>query len=138
MKEILYLYSMKILISGSRKLTDNTTYTQLEKLLHTLQPTHILHGGAKGVDTLADRYATENQLPKTIIKPDYQNRGRHAPLIRNTELVELADKVVCVYSADRIRKGGTGDTYKKAIKAGKLAAELIPEKSELIKPLRLF
>ena len=138
MKEILYLYNMKILISGSRKLTDNTTYTQLEKLLHTLQPTHILHGGAKGVDALADRYATENQLPKTVIKPDYENRGRHAPLIRNTELVTLADKVVCVYAADKIRKGGTGDTYKKATKAGKLAAELIPEKNQLTKPLRLF
>ena len=80
------------------------------------------------MDTLADRYATENQLPKTVIKPDYKNRGKYAPLIRNTELVKLADKVICVYSADRIRKGGTGDTYKKATKAGKLAAELIPEK----------
>jgi len=76
----------------------SATYTQLEKLLHTLQPTHILHGGAKGVDTLADRYATENQLPKTIIKPDYKNRGKHAPLIRNTELVQLADKVICIYA----------------------------------------
>jgi hypothetical protein len=55
---------MKILISGSRKLTDNSTYTQLEKLLRTLQPTHILHGGAKGVDTLADRYAHGLQLKK--------------------------------------------------------------------------
>lgn len=129
---------MKILISGSRKLTDNKTYAELENLLHTLQPTHILHGGAKGVDTLADRYATENQLPKTVIKPDYASRGRHAPLIRNTELVALADKVICVYAADRIRKGGTGDTYRKATKSGKLAAELIPEKSQLTKPLRLF
>ena len=129
---------MKVLISGSRKLDDNNTYTQLEKLLNTLRPTHILHGGAKGVDALADRYATENQLPKTVIKPDYQNRGRHAPLIRNTELVEKADKVICVYAADRIRKGGTGDTYRKAKRAGKLAAELIPETNHLTKPLRLF
>ena len=129
---------MKILISGSRKLSDNNTYTQLEKLLKTMRPTHIIHGGAIGVDALADRYATENQLPKTVIKPDYKNHGKYAPLIRNTELVQLADKVICVYAADRIRKGGTGDTYKKATKAGKLAAELIPETNQLTQPLRLF
>ena len=129
---------MKILISGSRKLRDNNTYTQLEKLLKTMHPTHIIHGGAKGVDTLADRYAKENQLPKTVIKPDYQNRGKHAPLIRNTELVKLADKVICVYAKGRERQGGTGDTYRKATKAGKLAAELTPETNQLTKPLRLF
>ena len=129
---------MKILISGSRKLNDNNTYTQLEKLLKTMHPTHVIHGGAKGVDMLADRYATENQLPKTVIKPDYKNRGKHAPLIRNTELVQLADKVICIYAKDRVRKGGTGDTYRKATKAGKLAAELTPETNQLTKPLRLF
>jgi hypothetical protein len=129
---------MKILISGSRKLRDNNTYTQMEKVLNTLSPTKILHGGAKGVDTLAARYANQNNLPQTVIKPNYNKGGRNAPLMRNTELVKRADKVICIYSADRIRKGGTGDTYRKAMKAGKLAAELIPEKGELTKPLTLF
>ena len=129
---------MKILISGSRKLNDNNTYTQLEKVLDKMTPTTILHGGAKGVDSLAARYAELKNLPQTVIKPDYAKGGKHAPLMRNTELVKLADKVVCVYAADRIRKGGTGDTYRKATKAGKLAAELIPEKNEVQKPLTLF
>lgn len=129
---------MKILISGSRKLSDNNTYTQLEKLLNTLHPTMILHGGVVGVDTLAARYANTHNLPQMVIKPDYRNRGKYAPLIRNTELVHLADKVVCVYAADRIQKGGTGDTCRKALKAGKLAAELIPERRETRKPLTLF
>lgn len=129
---------MKIMISGSRKLSDNNTYTQLEKALNTLAPTHILHGGAIGVDTLAARYAKQHKLPQTVIKPDYTKAGKYAPLLRNTELVKLADKVICVYAADRIRKGGTGDTYKKASKAGKLAAELIPEKNQIQIPLTLF
>jgi hypothetical protein len=129
---------MKILISGSRKLTDNKTYTQMEKVLNTLTPTQILHGGAKGVDSLAARYADLKNLPQTVIKPDYSKGGRHAPLMRNSELVKLADKVICIYAADRIRKGGTGDTYRKAMKAGKLAAELIPENDEVTKPLTLF
>jgi len=129
---------MKILISGSRKLSDNKTYTQIEKALNHLAPTEILHGGAKGVDTLAARYANLKKLPQTVIKPDYTKGGKYAPLMRNTELVKMADKVVCVYAADRIRKGGTGDTYRKAMKAGKLAAELIPEKSEITKALTLF
>jgi hypothetical protein len=129
---------MKILISGSRKLSDNNTYTQLEKALNNLSPTTILHGGAKGVDTLAAQYATQNKLPQTVIKPDYNKGGKYAPLMRNTELVKQADKVICIYAADRIRKGGTGDTYKKAMKAGKLAAEIIPEKGEVINHLSLF
>jgi hypothetical protein len=129
---------MKILISGSRSLSDNTTYTELEKVLSTLAPTQILHGGAKGVDTLAGLYATHKNLPQTVLKPDYAKGGKYAPLMRNTELVKMADKVVCVYAADRIRKGGTGDAYQKAMKAGKLAAELIPEKGEVITHLSLF
>lgn len=129
---------MKILISGARSLSDNKTYTELEKALKNLNPTTILHGGAKGVDTLAAQYATQNKLPQTVIKPDYTKGGKYAPLLRNTELVKQADKVICIYAADRIRKGGTGDTYKKAMKAGKLAAELIPEKGEVINHLSLF
>jgi len=133
-----YIVYMKIMISGSRKLNDNNTYTQLEKALEHLTPTLILHGGAKGVDTLAAQYATKHNLPQTVIKPDYTKGGKYAPLMRNTELVKLADKVICVYAADKIRQGGTGDTYRKAMKAGKLAAELIPEKNEITKPLTLF
>ncbi len=129
---------MKILISGSRKLSDNTTYTELEKVMSTLTPTQILHGGAKGVDTLAAQYATKHKLPQTIIKPDYTKGGKYAPLMRNTELVKMADKVVCIYATDKVRQGGTGDTYRKAMKAGKLAAELVPEKGEITKPLTLF
>jgi YspA, cpYpsA-related SLOG family len=129
---------MKILISGTRSLTDNNTYTELEKALNHLTPTIILHGGAEGVDKLAAQYATLKNLPQTIIKPDYNKGGKYAPLMRNTELVNQADKVICIYAADSIRKGGTGDTYKKAMKAGKLAAELIPEKGEVINHLTLF
>jgi hypothetical protein len=129
---------MKILISGSRKLSDNNTYTQMEKALNTMQPSQILHGGAKGVDTLAAKYATTNKLPQTVIKPNYQRYGKAAPLIRNTELVEKADAVLCIYEPGRARKGGTGDTYRKALKAKKPLTEINAEVCKLKTQLGLF
>jgi YspA, cpYpsA-related SLOG family len=118
---------MKILIAGARTLTDERTYQRLAELLEKLRPTEIIHGGAAGADRLAGRYAQEKGLPETIVKPDYDRSGKYAPLVRNGEMVRMADLVVCCYAAGKVREGGTGDTYKKAKKAGKLAAELMPE-----------
>jgi hypothetical protein len=117
--------TMKILISGSRTATDND-YDQLKKTLDAYQPTHIVHGGAKGFDTLAQRYADDNNLPVTVIRPDYEKHAaKLAPLMRNHKLVDVADGVVCFYAcAAPDRTNGTAHTAKLAEKHGKLLKEV--------------
>ena len=65
--------------------------------------TEIVSGGARGVDTLAEHWADQNNIPKVIFKPDYKRHGRAAPIKRNVLIVEAADLVGCSYKAMRRR-----------------------------------
>lgn len=83
---------MKLLIAGSRGITDFDLSAHIPP-----ETTVIISGGAKGVDTLAEKYADEHGYEKIIIKPDYNTYGRGAPLRRNEEMVELADMVLVIW-----------------------------------------
>ena len=108
---------MKLGVVGSRLFVD---YDFLkEKILETIplgEIDTIVSGGARGVDTLAERFADEFNLKKNIKKPDWDGIGKYAALIRNTEIVENSD---CVIAFPIKQSGGTWDTIRKARKAGK-------------------
>ena len=121
---------MKLLISGTRKATHGNDYEKLKTAIEKHYPnaTEIIHGGAKGTDTLAGIYAAEKGLKVTVIKPDYsKHAGKIAPLIRNTQLVKLADCVLCYYL--KTKTGGTADTARKARTANKPLVEVLETKS---------
>lgn len=77
----------------------------------------IVSGGAKGVDTLAERYAKEIGRPMVVFKPDYKRYGRGAALIRNTQIIEYSDVVYAFWDG---RSNGTRDAINKAQKMGKI------------------
>ena len=117
---------MKVLISGTRNATHEKDYEKLKAAIEKHYPdaTEIIHGGAKGIDTLAGIYAAEKELKETIVKPDYKNHApKIAPLVRNTKLVELADVVLCYFKESK--KGGTADTARKARTAKKPLIEIL-------------
>lgn len=60
--------------------------------------TEIVSGGARGVDTCAARYARDLGLKLTVFLPDYESYGKRAPLIRNREIVNYADRVVAFWN----------------------------------------
>lgn len=83
---------MKTAIVGSRSLKDSC-YDLIAA--HVPAGTsEVVSGGASGADALAERYARENSLMMTVVRPDYQTYDRHAPLIRNGEIVRLSDYVL--------------------------------------------
>ena len=112
---------MKLLITGSRKFNDSTALAEAIKKVEELQGvkiTMLLHGGAVGADTLAQKWADENKIPTQIIKPDYKNyKNKIAPLVRNQELVKLAECTLALYVKNRT--GGTWYTSQETIKANK-------------------
>ena len=59
--------------------------------------TEIISGGARGIDSLAERWADENGIPKLIIRPNYHEYGIAAPLLRNKTIVDTAELVVAVW-----------------------------------------
>jgi hypothetical protein len=56
--------------------------------------TRITSGSARGADLLAERYAQGKGVSFFICKPDYNNFGRSAPLVRNQQIVDAADQIV--------------------------------------------
>ena len=83
---------MKIAIIGSR----NVKIEDLGKYLPE-NTTEIVSGGAKGVDTDAREYAEKNNIPLKEFLPDYRRYGKGAPLKRNIEIIEYADKVIAFW-----------------------------------------
>ena len=102
---------MRIGVVGSRSF-DN--YDLMQKTLADLGPTVIVSGGAKGADTLAARYAQENGLELIEFKPNWK-LGRHASLLRNTQIVEASDFVLAFWDG---KSTGTQDSVKKAVDRG--------------------
>jgi predicted Rossmann fold nucleotide-binding protein DprA/Smf involved in DNA uptake len=84
----------RIAVIGSRSFDD---YERLMSVLSPLLPAHIISGGAKGADGLAERLARELELPITVIKPDWAQFGRAAGPIRNREIVNAADIVIAFW-----------------------------------------
>ena len=82
----------------------------------SLQTELIISGGAKGIDTVAEKYADEHNISKLIIRPKYYLYGKAAPIKRNEEMVDLADEVLIIW--DGI-SNGTQSTANYAKKKGK-------------------
>ena len=102
---------MKLLIAGSRSITDYDLSPHIPE-----NTTMILTGGAHGIDELAERYADEHRLSKTVLRPQYKLYGRAAPIKRNDILVENCDRVLIIW--DGVSRG-TKHTADYAAKIGK-------------------
>ena len=101
---------MKVAVVGSRSIltTDISMYIS--------DGDEIVSGGAVGVDSCAAEYAKKNGLKLTVFLPQYGEYGRAAPIMRNKEIVDYADKIVAFWDG---RSGGTLSVIKYAQKIGK-------------------
>lgn len=121
---------MKLLITGSRKCTESDC-VKLEQFLNNLivekdlEITEMIHGGAKGADQFADRWAKARLIPVKVFRPNYDMYGNRAPLVRNDVMIELCDVCVAVFKV--LKTGGTLYTAKGASARNKLIGEIILE-----------
>lgn len=132
---------MKLLITGSRNFTDESVINELIRAVEKSEGktvTLLLHGGAKGADSLAQSWAVIHNIPTKIILPDYtKHGGKAAPIIRNQELVKLADVTLALYADTKT--GGTEYTAKQTVKAAKPLYEYLGGKLRYTPPaLRLL
>jgi hypothetical protein len=88
--------------------------TIIGEFLDALPPlTHVVSGGAKGVDTWAVELAKERGLPWTIHKADWDRHGRSAGFKRNLVLLSDVDAVAVFWNK---QSKGTQHTIKNAVK----------------------
>ena len=79
---------MKVVIAGSRGFND---YNYMKSQLNNYNITYIISGGAKGADTLAEKYAKENNIPIEVIKPEWDLYGKKAGMIRNEIMLKQCE-----------------------------------------------
>ena len=102
---------MKLLIAGSRSITNFDLSPYIPKNVDT-----IISGGAEGIDALAEQYAKEHKISRTVILPKYNLYGKAAPIKRNYEMVDMADAVLVVWDG---KSKGTLSTINYAKKQSK-------------------
>lgn len=83
-KEGILIY---ILVAGSRNYYN---YSEFKNVMdYTNNKYHIIEiisGGARGADSLAERYAKENNIPIKVFPANWDMYGKTAGFIRNTEM----------------------------------------------------
>lgn len=108
------VFNIKLGVSGSRLCFD---YDKIkEDILREFRSEDlavIISGGAKGVDALCERFASEHGIPIESHKPDYDRHGKGAPLVRNREIVDSCD-VLMAWPLWEPKSGGTVSTMEYA------------------------
>ncbi len=101
---------MKIAVIGSRSITVSDIGRYIS------DGDEIVSGGASGVDSCAAEYAKANGIKLTVFPPQYERYGRAAPIVRNKEIVNYADKIIAFWNGS---SKGTLSVIKYAEKVGK-------------------
>lgn len=90
---------MKILVTGGRDYEDYDKFCQVmdrfspeAQLGWHEKVTHIIHGGAKGADAMADRWARDNGIQPVRVDALWDVHGRAAGPIRNKAMLDLLDR----------------------------------------------
>lgn len=60
----------------------------------------IISGGAKGADSLGERYAEENGFKVEKYSADWERYGRSAGPRRNRQMAEISDYVICFWDGE--------------------------------------
>ena len=111
---------MKVLVCGSRYFND---YNKLKEVLDDLSIDTIIHGDACGADRLAGRYGEENNIPVLRFPALWDEYGKRAGPIRNSQMLREGNPdyvVAFLYPNSR----GTRDMIKKSKDKG-LEVEIV-------------
>jgi hypothetical protein len=111
---------MRVLVCGSRHFND---YDKLKEVLNGRTISEIIHGGARGADTLAGQYGEDHSIPVRCFPALWDLHGKRAGPIRNTQMLRegTPDYVVAFLAKD---SRGTKNMIDQATKAN-LPVEII-------------
>ena len=114
---------MKLIICGSRTITDETEIKRLidkglaELKVNKVHIDEVVSGGAKGPDIVGEIWAKENSIPVKQLLPDW-SLGKRAGPLRNIEMCEYAGKdgiLICIHDGE---SKGCLQCYNYAVNAG--------------------
>jgi hypothetical protein len=102
----------RVLVCGGRDFADAPRLWRILDALHTNQPfACIIHGAARGADSIAGQWAKARQVPCQAFPADWKKHGRAAGIIRNQQmLAEGQPTFVIAFDGGR----GTADMLRRA------------------------
>ena len=107
----------RILICGDRNYQD---WIKVQEYLDTIsRTTIIIHGGAKGADSLAGNLATSLKMKVIKFPADWDKYGKAAGVLRNQQMLDEGHPDLVVYFHKDIENSkGTRDMLKRATDSG--------------------
>lgn len=101
-----------VLVCGGRFFAgQKRMWSALDRLDRIYKFKTLLHGGASGADTLADKWADQRGLHKIVVKADWGKHGKSAGPIRNQEMLDMyAPNLVVAFEGGR----GTADMVRRS------------------------
>jgi hypothetical protein len=79
---------MKILVCGGREYADQRfVFDCLDAVARKHQVTAIIHGAAKGADSLGDQWAKAKGITSLPFPADWQAHGKRAGFLRNSQML---------------------------------------------------
>jgi len=87
-------YKMRVAVIGSRSFND---YKALKERLDQFPVDVIVSGGARGADSLAERYAMEHNKELLVFPAEWNKFGKRAGFIRNKDIIDNCDFVIAFW-----------------------------------------
>jgi predicted Rossmann-fold nucleotide-binding protein len=113
---------MKILVCGGRDFTNKKAlYEALDVGSQGAEEVLIIHGGAKGADSLAQQWADEKGWPCQYFPADWDKNGTAAGPMRNQKMLDVGKPdLVVAFPGGR----GTTDMKKRTLKMNMALLEI--------------
>lgn len=111
---------MKLIIAGSRTLTVDIAEIYALCNHFNLQPTEIVSGTAKGIDSCGEDFAKFANLKLKQFPADWDFYGKKAGYIRNYQMAEYADVLLLIWDGKSLGSASMKrlmELYKKPIHA---------------------
>jgi len=87
---------MRVIIGGSRSISDPLALEAAIKQA-SFAITSVITGDSKGVDSLVEAWAKNQDIPLTIMPVEWSRYGGRAEQIRNEQVAELADGCILIW-----------------------------------------
>jgi hypothetical protein len=92
---------MKTIIAGSRTIDFETTIEYLSELrLLGVEITEVVSGTAKGVDYHGEWWGNRWDIPIKRFPANWNEYGKSAGYIRNQEMADYAEQLVCIWDGE--------------------------------------
>ena len=110
----------RVVVAGCRDFNDYArAKVFIDKCIRNIRYQYTLvfvSGGCRGADMLGERYAKENGFAVERYSADWETYGKAAGPVRNRQMAEIADYVICFWDG---KSRGTSSMLDLATSLGK-------------------